>query len=180
MDLLEDEFDPETYDTQMNQIFSDDYYNEDNLDNLDENEIEKQYQEFDDDEYSRYGYVNSFKRAVASKKQDDALEKYIDEYYNLDFGDMIAGKPAIFKYVTVPAKGYGLSTTEILEKEESELNSKVSLRKLAPYRDKKSGAIIAPSAPNNDKQKKKKKLKRRRPKKNKIQNEGTEQEKSNT
>ncbi|KAJ4971617.1 hypothetical protein NE237_004716 [Protea cynaroides] len=59
-----------------------------------------------------------------------------DEYYNLDYEDTIGDIKTRFKYTSVPSKRYGLSAAEILMMDDSELNQYVSLKKLAPYRER--------------------------------------------
>ncbi|KAJ4970149.1 hypothetical protein NE237_003248 [Protea cynaroides] len=59
-----------------------------------------------------------------------------DEYYNLDYEDTIGDIKTRFKYTSVPSKRYGLSAAEILMMDDKELNQYVSLKKLAPYRER--------------------------------------------
>ena len=68
------------------------------------------------------------------KKKDRVLEKYLEDYYKLDFEDIVAGIPTRFKYRTVQKQDYGLKVDEILAAEDQDLNQVISLKKLAPYR----------------------------------------------
>jgi protein KRI1 len=67
----------------------------------------------------------------SSKK--DALDQF-DELFRLDYEDIVAGIPTRFRYRDVRPASFGLSTDDILEADETDLNQFVSLKKLAPYR----------------------------------------------
>ena len=61
-------------------------------------------------------------------------EKEMQELYNLDYEDIVAGMPCRFKYRQVDPDSFGLTADEILEAEDIELNKYVGIRKLSTYR----------------------------------------------
>ncbi|KAF8010811.1 hypothetical protein BT93_J1458 [Corymbia citriodora subsp. variegata] len=65
-----------------------------------------------------------------------AKEAMMEEYYKLDYEDTIGDLKTRFKYAKSKPNRYGLSTSEILMMDDNELNQYVSLKKLAPYREK--------------------------------------------
>ncbi|XP_026193991.1 protein KRI1 homolog [Cyclospora cayetanensis] len=72
------------------------------------------------------------------------LSELLDEYFQLDYEDIIGGDlPTRFKYRKVQPNNYGMTTEEILNSTDAELNSKVSLKKLAPYREQEHSGNTA-------------------------------------
>ncbi|KAL0314286.1 UNVERIFIED_CONTAM: protein KRI1 [Sesamum angustifolium] len=77
------------------------------------------------------------KRKRKSSEVEKAVrEQLMEEYYKLDYEDTIGDLKTRFKYKTVKAKRYGLTPEEVLRMDDKDLNQYVSLKKLAPYREK--------------------------------------------
>lgn len=68
----------------------------------------------------------------SKKSTKRALDKYMEEYYNLDYEDMIGDLPTRFKYHKVDANNFGLSPVEILLADDKDLNQVTGLKTLAP------------------------------------------------
>ncbi|KAA8518114.1 hypothetical protein F0562_015588 [Nyssa sinensis] len=76
------------------------------------------------------------KKRKLSSLVKDAYDKELEEYFKLDYEDTIGDLKTRFKYTPVKKQRYGLSAEEILLLDEKELNQYVSVKKLAPYREK--------------------------------------------
>lgn len=159
--LIEGDYDPDQYEQEMNNLFSEDYYDDEDMGpdgkpikpNFDdEDEIPDSHQYDEDEDMDGYyeedpGFVaeaensKGFKqmRKAASHAEDappEMMNKFIEEYYNLDYEDMVGDQPVRFSYQRVKPDSFGLDPLEILEADERDLNAYVSLKHLAPYRNK--------------------------------------------
>ena len=79
---------------------------------------------------------------AAEEENSSKKSNIMDEVHELDYEDIIGGDlPCRFKYTSVKANDFGMSTDFILQTEEKQLNQLVGLKKLAPYREKEHGKV---------------------------------------
>lgn len=81
---------------------------------------------------------SKFAKALAKKKpvfnpDEKNFDSYFEEYYKMDFEDIVGGMPCRFKYRKVEANNFGLSTEEILSAKDKELNRWFPVRKMVRY-----------------------------------------------
>ncbi|KAJ3312781.1 hypothetical protein HDV04_002746 [Boothiomyces sp. JEL0838] len=133
---LEKEFDPNDYDNKMNQVFTEDYYSKADLKKT--GKPKKPVFEDDIDISDLVPPEEKEETKTVDPKIKDDIQKYMDEYYQLDYEDIVGDLPVRFKYRKTESENYNLTPEEILMADDKDLNEVVSLKKLAPYR---SGAV---------------------------------------
>ncbi|BBN11576.1 protein KRI1 [Marchantia polymorpha subsp. ruderalis] len=146
-DDLEEDFDPEEYDKKMKEAFGEEYYGADDPDFASDDGEELEKPDFDaEDELLGIAPEAGIKGAgfAATKEKLDKkvkvpfeekvmIDRHLEEYYKLDYEDVIGDLPTRFKYTQVKPNKYGMKTKDILAVDDAELNQFVSLKKLAPY-----------------------------------------------
>ncbi|KAG0739839.1 hypothetical protein G6F57_011656 [Rhizopus arrhizus] len=150
---LDADFDPSSFDAHMNTVFDNEYYEDGEDANVKptwDDDIDTGLNDDDelimDADYLPGGdkYTSSNKRKrdmddqgdnVNKKGKKEQIEKLMDEYYSLNYEDVVGGDVFTrFKYTKTEPDNYGLTPEEILLAEDTELNKYVGIKQLAPYR----------------------------------------------
>ncbi|KZO90589.1 Krr1-domain-containing protein [Calocera viscosa TUFC12733] len=148
---LEGDFDPDAHDSQMRGIFDEEeYYAQadetkptwaDDVDITDivphaaedKRSIKRRKKHDRDANEPEWDELDG-PYAPISAQGPDQLDEYMDEYFGLDYNGMAGDLPTRFKYMKVPSTTYGLTPTDILLADDSELNAYLGVKKYAPYR----------------------------------------------
>lgn len=139
---LDADFDPDEFSKQMENKFNENYYAKDDA----------ELKVGDDDKPVKAASAaevidrNKMDEAELAPGVHDAVDDLMNEYYNLDYEDIVGGVPVRFKYKQVEAEDFGMRPEEILVEEDKELNRRASLKYLAPYRDRKEVKMRAKTA----------------------------------
>ncbi|ETN65794.1 CDNA sequence [Anopheles darlingi] len=86
---------------------------------------------------SKFREVLKAEKPLFDPEDEKTFGEYIDEYYKLDYEDMIGGMPCRFRYVETTPNDFGLSVEEILMANTRELNHWASVKKAVQIRPKK-------------------------------------------
>lgn len=139
---LDADFDPEEFSKQMDKKFGEDYYKQEDKDLAGRQDV---------------AIVSEHRPNVSDVLQDNdvnadepglhtAVERLMDEYYQLDYEDIVDGVPVRFNYKQVEREDFGMTAEEVLNLEEKELNRRASLKYLAPYRSNRDVRTLAKKA----------------------------------
>lgn len=132
---LEGDYDPEKFDKQMQERFGDEYYSRE-----DDAMVDMEADEgatATEVEVARKGKGQAKDPKDSQKSESENFDRLMNEYYQLDYEDIIGGMPVRFKYKEVEPESFNLSPEEILATDDKELNQMVSIKLLAPYRSRK-------------------------------------------
>ncbi|GLT36871.1 hypothetical protein SLA2020_112190 [Shorea laevis] len=101
-----------------------------------EEDEEEQSQEKEEERKEEDTEEGKRKRKHKMSLVQRAKQQMLEEFYKLDYEDTIGDLKTRFKYAKIKPNRFGLKTEEMLMMDDKELNQYVSLKKLAPYKDK--------------------------------------------
>ena len=131
-DELPEEMQQESEEENENEENDDEENEENDNKEKDDNDDEKNENDSNNDENDNNNNDNDEETKAARAE----AEKLMDELYQLDYEDMIGSMPVRFHYTQVKPQSYGLSTEEIMDADDKELRQYVSIKKMAPYRER--------------------------------------------
>eukprot|EP00172_Hildenbrandia_rubra_P000689 Plantae.Rhodophyta-Hildenbrandia_rubra.ctg13782.p1 GENE.Plantae.Rhodophyta-Hildenbrandia_rubra.ctg13782~~Plantae.Rhodophyta-Hildenbrandia_rubra.ctg13782.p1 ORF type:complete len:631 (+),score=195.30 Plantae.Rhodophyta-Hildenbrandia_rubra.ctg13782:40-1893(+) len=120
---LEQDFDPDKFTEAMEKKFNEEYY-------------ERPDEPIENEKESGKSSTITANRGD-NEEVTEEVKTMMDEYYQLDYEDIIGGEPVRFRYKGVDAEDFKMTPNEILAAEDKELNRQVSLKYIAPYRTRK-------------------------------------------
>ncbi|KAK8825363.1 hypothetical protein WA538_003060, partial [Blastocystis sp. DL] len=133
---LEEVFEKDELPEEMQQESEEENENEENDDAENENEENDNKEKDDNENEKNENDNNNNDNDEETKAARAEAEKLMDELYQLDYEDMIGSMPVRFHYTQVKPQSYGLSTEEIMDADDKELRQYVSIKKMAPYRER--------------------------------------------
>lgn len=131
MDLLEGDFDPVTFDAQMNKFLTKHTIQDDHhKPTFSDSEFEKEEEPRGVKKAKR-----ALKKALKKRSSNNQIPSaLLDELLKLDYEDKIEDLACRFHYQQTEPVSFGLGIDEMLKADDADLNAFVSLKKLAPYR----------------------------------------------
>ncbi|KAJ6237873.1 zinc finger protein [Anaeramoeba flamelloides] len=145
MEDLEKDFDLETWEKRMEQIFNQDYFKED--ENSDDEKFANNNDDVEDEDEDEKSNKNEKEKKNKRKRKQledelengkqikEELDHQVSDLFKLNYEDIIGGDTLTrFNYSKVKPNTYGLSYEEMLYGPIQDLNKRASLKKMAPYR----------------------------------------------